>query len=167
MDLPGGPSCKESACRCRRCKRYGFDPWVRKIPWERKRHPSPVFLTGKLHGQRSVAGYSPWGAKSGTRLSTRRAQHNEMNVNASLPISVLAASSHHRLLPLKELNSWEPILRHKMYPWETSLVVQWLRLCTPNAGGLGLIPGQDSRPYRPRLKILPVTNKTWHSQIKK
>ena len=57
MDLPGGISCKESACQCRRHKRCGFDPWIRKIPWERKRHPTPVFWTGKLHGQRSVAGY--------------------------------------------------------------------------------------------------------------
>ena len=28
--------------------------------------------------------------------------------------------------------------------WETSLVVQWLRLCTPSTGGLGLIPGEGS-----------------------
>ena len=29
----------------------------------------------------------------------------------------------------------------------TSLVAQWLRLHTPNAGGPGLIPGQGSRSY--------------------
>ena len=39
-------SSKESACRCRRCKRWGFDPWVRKIPWRRKWQPTPVFLLG-------------------------------------------------------------------------------------------------------------------------
>ena len=41
----------------------GFDPWVRKIPWRRKWQPTPVFLPGKSHRQRSLAGYSPWGPK--------------------------------------------------------------------------------------------------------
>ena len=40
-----------------------FNPWVRKIPWRRKWQPTPVFLPGKSHGQRSLAGYSPWGCK--------------------------------------------------------------------------------------------------------
>ena len=39
------------------------DPWVRKFLWRRKRQPTPVFLPGKSHGQRSLAGYSPWGCK--------------------------------------------------------------------------------------------------------
>ena len=38
-----------------------FDPWVGKIPWGRKWQPTPVFLLGESHGQRSLAGYSPWG----------------------------------------------------------------------------------------------------------
>ena len=36
---------------------------VRKIPWRRKRQPIPVFLPGEVHGQRSLAGSSPWGYK--------------------------------------------------------------------------------------------------------
>ena len=31
--FPGGASGKEPACQCRRCKRYGFDPWIGEIPW--------------------------------------------------------------------------------------------------------------------------------------
>ena len=54
---------KESSCQCRRCKRHGFDPWVKKISWGRKWKPIPVFLTGKLHGQRSLEHYSPWSHK--------------------------------------------------------------------------------------------------------
>ena len=38
--------------------RHGFDPWVGKIPWRRKWQPTPVFLSGKPHGQRSPVGYS-------------------------------------------------------------------------------------------------------------
>ena len=55
--FPGGTSGKESAPQCRR---HGFDPWVRKIPWSRKWQPTPVFLPGKSHGQRSLVGYSLW-----------------------------------------------------------------------------------------------------------
>ena len=44
-------------------KRRGFDPWVEKIPWRGKWQPTPVFLPGKSHGQRSQEGYSPWGQK--------------------------------------------------------------------------------------------------------
>ena len=46
-----------------RCKGWGFDPWVGKIPWRRKWPPTPGFLPGESHGQRSLGGYSPWGCK--------------------------------------------------------------------------------------------------------
>ena len=39
------------------------DPWVGKIPWRRKWQTTPVFLPGEFHGQRNLAGYSPWGCK--------------------------------------------------------------------------------------------------------
>jgi len=50
----------ESACQCRR---QGFDPWVRKILWRRKWNSILVFLPGKSHGQRDLAGYNPQGSK--------------------------------------------------------------------------------------------------------
>ena len=56
----GGTSDKESACHCRICRRRRFNPWVRKIPWRRAWQPTPVFLPGESHGQRSLGGYSPW-----------------------------------------------------------------------------------------------------------
>ena len=33
--------------------------WVRQIPWSKERQPTPAFLPGEFHGQRSLAGYSP------------------------------------------------------------------------------------------------------------
>ena len=45
------------------CRRPGFHPWVGKIPWRRTWQPTPVFLPGESHGQRSLTGYSPWGRK--------------------------------------------------------------------------------------------------------
>ena len=47
------------------CGTPGFDPWVGKIPWRREQLPTPVFWPGELHGQRSLAGYSPWGCRVG------------------------------------------------------------------------------------------------------
>ena len=61
--FPGGASGKEPTCQCRIGKRLGFNPWVRKIPWRRAWQPAPIFLPGESHGQRSLAGYSPWGHK--------------------------------------------------------------------------------------------------------
>ena len=62
-DFPRGTSGKEPACQFRRQKRRGFNPLVGKIPWRRKWQPTPVFLPGKFHGQRSQVGYSPWSLK--------------------------------------------------------------------------------------------------------
>ena len=39
------------------------------VGWRRQWQPTPVLLPGKSHGRRSLAGCSPWGAKSWTRLS--------------------------------------------------------------------------------------------------
>ena len=38
--------------------------WVGKISWRRKWQPTPVFLPGESHGQRSLVGYDPWGCKA-------------------------------------------------------------------------------------------------------
>ena len=61
--LPSWLSGKESSCQCRRHLRLGFDPWIGKIPWQRKWQPTPVFLLRKSHVQRSLTDYSPWDHK--------------------------------------------------------------------------------------------------------
>ena len=61
--FPGGASVKEPTWLCRRPKRPGFDPWVRKIPWRRTWQPTPVFLPEESHAQSSLAGYRPQGCK--------------------------------------------------------------------------------------------------------
>ena len=70
---------KESACQCRRRKRRGFDPWVRKIPWSKGWQPTPVLLPGQSHGQRSLAGHCPWCRKQSDTTevteNTRRGMH--------------------------------------------------------------------------------------------
>jgi len=59
MGFPGGPSGKEPACQCRKCKN---SYWVRKIPWIRAWQPTPVFLPGE----------SPWTEEPG-RATVHRA----------------------------------------------------------------------------------------------
>ena len=57
----------------------GLIPGVGKIPWRRKRQPTPVFLPREVHGQRSLAGYSPWGRKSvGHNLGTKQQQKERL-----------------------------------------------------------------------------------------
>ena len=63
MHFPGGTSGKEPTCQCKRRKRLGFNLRVWKIPWRKAWQPSPVFLPGESHGQRSLTGHSPWGCK--------------------------------------------------------------------------------------------------------
>ena len=48
----------------------GFNSWVRKIPWRRAWQPAPVLLTGESHGQRSLAGCSPWDCKEPNTTET-------------------------------------------------------------------------------------------------
>ena len=56
----GGASGKEPPCECKRCQRCEFHPWILKILWRREWRPTPVFLPGDSHGQRRLAGFSPW-----------------------------------------------------------------------------------------------------------
>ena len=53
------------------CGRWRFHPWAGKMPWKRVWQPTPVSLPGKFHGQRSLAGYSPWAARVGRDLATK------------------------------------------------------------------------------------------------
>ena len=58
--FPNSSVVKVSTSQCRRCR---FDPWLGKIPWRWEWQPTPVFLPGESHEQRSLVGYSPWGHK--------------------------------------------------------------------------------------------------------
>jgi len=52
---------KESSCNAGGGGRHKFNPRVGKIPWRTAWLPTPVFLPGEFHEQRSLVGYSPWG----------------------------------------------------------------------------------------------------------
>ena len=60
LGFPDGSDGKESAFSS---GDLGSIPWIGKILWRREWLPTPVFLPGEFHGQRSLAGYSPWDCK--------------------------------------------------------------------------------------------------------
>ena len=96
LGLPWWLSGKESACQCRRCWRWVFDPWVGKIPWSRKWQPTPVFLPGESHGQKSPVGYSPWGRRVGPHAEHNTAccmKHN--TVQYLSPVTLLVRVNPH------------------------------------------------------------------------
>ena len=74
IGLPRWCSGKESSCQCRRHKRLWFDPWVGKIPWKREWQPTPAFLPGKAHGQKSC-----WATVHGVTKSQMRLSMHTLN----------------------------------------------------------------------------------------
>ena len=79
-NLPKWWIANESTCQCRRHKRHGFNSWVWKIPWRRKWQPTPLFLPGKFHGERSLAGYSPGGCEESGRTE-------QLNIHTSYTLN--------------------------------------------------------------------------------
>ena len=57
------------------------ETWVQSLGWadplEKEMATTPVFLPGKFHGQRSLAGYSPWGCKELDTTLQRNNYHNK------------------------------------------------------------------------------------------
>ena len=60
LPFPGGSDGKESPCNVGSLSSV---PGLGRFPWRKEQLPTPVFLPGEFHGQRSLAGYSPWGCK--------------------------------------------------------------------------------------------------------
>ena len=75
--FPGDAGGKEPTCQCRRLRRPGFNPWVKKIPQRRAWQPTPVFLPGESHGQRCLVGYNPQRHKEANL--TEATQHARMH----------------------------------------------------------------------------------------
>ena len=56
----------------------GFGSWVETIPWRRECEPTPVFLPGEFHEQRSLASCSPWGCEESD--TTEHTQMHSFNL---------------------------------------------------------------------------------------
>ena len=122
--LPLWLSGKESICQCRK---RGFDPWVGKIRWRKKWQPTPAFLPGESHGQRSLAGYSPWRCKRGRHDLATKQQFWE--------------KQSHRLRRYLKKDSPDPdpqLALDLMQRWlGSSSSRTWMQGCTGCCGSLG------------------------------
>ena len=78
-----GDSAVKSLPAIQETRRCRFNSWVGKIPWRRKLQPTPIFLPGKSHGQKSLVGYSPWGYK---RVRHNRATKQQTKTSQLNPI---------------------------------------------------------------------------------
>ena len=76
---------------CLQCGRPKFDSWVGKIPWRRKWQPTPVFLPGEFHGQRSLESYTPWGRKESD--TTKQLTHTHTHTHQTLNPNMVLLSS--------------------------------------------------------------------------
>ena len=76
QDLSKRQSGSDGKKICLQCRRLGFDLWVEKIPWKRKWQPTPLFLPGEFHGQRTLACYSPPGPKESDMTDFHFTAHN-------------------------------------------------------------------------------------------
>ena len=52
--------------------------WIRKIPWNRKWQPVPLFLPGEFHEQRRLTSYSPWGLKESNTTEQRHTHIHDL-----------------------------------------------------------------------------------------
>ena len=82
--FPGGASGKEPVCQCRRRKRLGFDPWVGKAPWRRKRQPTPVSSPGESRGRGAWRAAAHGAAESDATEQLSRRTHMEWQHCCSL-----------------------------------------------------------------------------------
>ena len=95
----------------------GFQLWVRKIPWRRKWQPTPIFLPGKFHGQRSLVGYiqamrlQEWDTTSYARMHTPSSQHRVRRRKQEAETKV---SSRHSIQPVPRRVCQSPSQSHTL-----------------------------------------------------
>ena len=97
LGFPDGTSSKEPACQQRWHKRLGFHLWVGQIPWRRAGQPTPVFLPGESHGQRKLAGYSPWDRKESDMTEATQQARVHTRVYAGCRLSLVSWSEGYSL----------------------------------------------------------------------
>ena len=73
-----------------------FYPWVGKIPWRRAWQPTPVFLPGESHGQRSLVSYSPWDRTESDTIEVT--WHMPMSMRGYTHENTLKATGKHDIM---------------------------------------------------------------------
>ena len=140
----GGCSRNEAACQCRRHRRCGFNPWVRKIPWRRAWQPTPLFLSGKSRGQRNLSATVHRVAKSQTQLKQLS----------------MFAHAHYTCLPKSNAKFWWGcgIIIGTVLPcsWEYKMVQPFCKTVWQFLTKLNIL-----LPYEPAILLLGIYPKSW------
>ena len=128
--IPGDSDGKEFTCNA---GDLGSIPgW--EDPLEKGQLPTPVFLPGEFHGQRSLAGYSLWGHKeSGTTEWLTHTQTKIRHCNRKIG-KTLEQAQKSRKMPNRYMKMYSiPIVITKLYTKTTmrTLEVQWIRIHLP------------------------------------
>ena len=127
----------ESTCQCRRQR---LDLWVGKISWRKEWLLTLVFLPGEFHGQRRLAGYSPW-------------RHKELDTTEHLTLSRWPSSKESSCQCRRHVfDPWSRKIPHaveQLSPWATTTEpVLW----SPEA-----VTTEACMPYRPGSAIREAT----------
>ena len=83
--FPGAARGKEPTHQCRRHKGHRFNPWVWKTPWRRKWQPTPAFLPGEFHEQKSLKVIVHRVTKSQTDWSDLAGTHSSYTEEVTKP----------------------------------------------------------------------------------
>ena len=125
--LSGLPLVAETVKRLSTMWETWFSPWVRKISWRRKWHPTPVLLPGESHGWRSLVGHSPRG-QNRTRLSDFTFFFlSGLHVGGTAPLTPTSPSQPlSALCPSHSCSLPQPVQeRLKPGSWRTGSLVWW------------------------------------------
>ena len=149
--FPYGSASKEATCNAGYTRRFRFHPWVGKIPWRRKWKPTPVFLPGESHGQRSLVGCS---AKDHKQLDTTEQHTHPASVSSFCCCSFIAdlilwmftvSALYLKLSFLECLNYIHWLLSSSISSFPPRISSTWIQVSRPHESlsllmAFGLIP---------------------------
>ena len=104
---------------CQQCGRFGYDPWIGMILWRREWQPTPIFLPGESHGQRSsLVGYSPWGRKESDTTEWLKHTHTHTHTHVLSGKKELASLKGRTVAVWKERDYWFSVHYYKIAIWK-------------------------------------------------
>ena len=131
---------------CLQCRRPGFDPWVRKIPWRRAWQPTPVFLPRESHGQRSLAGCRPRGRTESDTTEVAKQQQQQQALSTGETLNNFSQDQE----TLAYGSASPSILSSLLLSFSRVLTGSWTQ-SQKNVGTHGPLPrsGQEKPPAKP------------------
>ena len=112
MCIPQWLSGKESACSTRAPGDAGSIPGWGKIPWRRAWQPTPVFLPGESHGQRSLAEFSPYSCHESDTTKVTSHAHTQWTIRRESVVTFYLAFRAFQARPVHLHFSLSPVVKN-------------------------------------------------------